>query len=55
MDQIPEFQLRLNEFMDNRHEDILQTIRTTGKLEKDTEQALRAAISELLTEFGAAL
>ena len=55
VDQIPEFQLRLNEFMDNRHEDILQTIRTTGKLEKDTEQALRAAISELLTEFGAAL
>ena len=54
VDQIPEFQLRLNEFMDNRHEDILQTIRTTGKLEKDTEQALRAAITELLTEFGAA-
>ena len=55
VDQIPEFQLRLNEFMDNRHEDILQTIRTTGKLEKDTEQALRAAITELLTEFGASL
>ena len=37
--------------MDNRHEDVLSAIRTTGKLEKDTEDALSAALTELLTEF----
>ena len=52
VDQIPEFEKRLYEFMDNRHEDVLQTIRTTGKLEKDTEDALKGAIQELLKEFG---
>ena len=53
VDQIPEFETRLYEFMDNRYENVLQTIRTTGKLEKDTEEALKAAIQELLIEFGA--
>ena len=52
VDQIPEFEKRLYEFMDNRHEDVLNTIRTTGKLEKDTENALQSAIKELLKEFG---
>ena len=52
VDQIPEFEQRLYEFMDNRHEDVLQTIRSTGKLEKDTEVALQNAIKELLKEFG---
>ena len=52
VEQIPEFEKRLYEFMDNRHENVLQAIRTTGKLEKDTEEALRGAIKELLTEFG---
>ena len=49
--KIPEFELRLREFMDNRHADVLEAIRTTGKLESDTEQALKAALSELLVEF----
>ena len=52
LDQIPEFEKRLYEFMDNRYEDVLESIRTTGKLEKDTEQALQSAIKELLSEFG---
>ena len=52
VDQIPEFEKRLYEFMDNRYENVLQTIRTTGKLEKDTEEALQGAIKELLREFG---
>ena len=52
VDQIPEFELRLYEFMDNRYENVLDAIRTTGKLEKDTEEALQTAITELLTEFG---
>ena len=37
--------------MDNRHEDVLSAIRTTGKLEKDTEEALKSALGELLVEF----
>ena len=52
VDQIPEFEKRLYEFMDNRYGAVLETIRTTGKLEKDTEDALKGAIKELLKEFG---
>ena len=37
--------------MDNRHEEVLTAIRTSGKLEKDTEEALKAALTELLAEF----
>jgi F-type H+-transporting ATPase subunit alpha len=55
VDQIPEFQLRLQEFMDNRHGDILDTIRSTGKLEKDTEENLKSALTELINEFTAAV
>ena len=51
VDKIPEFELRLYEFMDNRHGDILTAIRASGKLESDTEEALKAALSELLKEF----
>ena len=51
VDQIPEFELRLREFMDNRHEDVLTAIRQSGKLEPDTEEALKNALSELLIEF----
>ena len=51
VDKIPEFELRLYEFMDNLHSDILTAIRASGKLESDTEEALKAALSELLKEF----
>jgi F-type H+-transporting ATPase subunit alpha len=51
VDKVAEFEARLYEFMDNRHEDVLRAIRSTGKLEKDTEDALSAALTELLTEF----
>ena len=51
LERIPEFEKRLNEHMDTRHGDVLDTIRSTGKLETETENALKAAISELLTEF----
>ena len=51
VEQIPEFELRLREFMDNRFEDVLTAIRTTGKLEADTEENLKAALTELLKEF----
>ena len=52
VDQISEFEQRLYEFMDNRYESVLETIRSTGKLEKDTEETLQTAITELLAEFG---
>ena len=49
--RIPEFEQRLREFMDVRYEDVLTAIRTTGKLEADTEEKLKTAITALLEEF----
>ncbi len=49
--QIPEFEKRLYSFMDNRHTDILEAIRSSGKLEPAAEESLKAALSELLAEF----
>ena len=37
--------------MDTRYESVLTAIRTTGKLEQDTEEQLKAALTELLKEF----
>ena len=51
VEDVPEFQTRLIEFMENRYSDLLQTIRSTGKLENDTADRLKAALSELLAEF----
>jgi len=48
---IPEFELQLREFMDTRYEEVLTAIRTTGKLEQDTEEALKGALTELLSQF----
>ena len=48
---IPEFERRLQEFMDTRYESVLTAIRTTGKLEQDTEDSLKAALEELLKDF----
>ena len=51
VEQVPDFEQRLGEFMEINHSDVLTAIRTTGKLEKDTEEALKAALNELLAEF----
>ena len=51
LEQIPEFERRLEAHMDTRHFAVLDAIRTTGKLEPDTEEALKAAISQLVAEF----
>ena len=51
--QIPEFEKRLEEHMNNHHADVLETIRSTGKLETETENALKAALDELVAEFQA--
>ena len=51
--QIPEFEKRLEEHMNNHHADVLEAIRSTGKLETETENALKAALDELMAEFQA--
>ena len=51
LEQVPEFEKRLEEFMDNRNSHVLETIRTSGKLETDTENALKEALQALLAEF----
>ena len=51
VEKIPEFEARLYEFMDNRYASVLEAIRETGKLEPGTEESLKQAITELLTEF----
>ena len=51
--QIPEFEKRMEEHMNNHHADVLEAIRSTGKLETETENALKAALDELVAEFQA--
>ena len=52
VEQIPEFEARLREFMENsQYNSVLSAIRETGKLEQDTEDNLKAALNELLVEF----
>ena len=51
VDKIPLFEARLYEFMDNRYAAVLEAIRTSGKLESDTEETLKTALDELLAEF----
>ena len=51
VERIPEFEARLSEYLENRHSGILEAIRTTGKLEPATEEALKEALTALLAEF----
>ena len=51
--QVPEFELQLREFMENRYGAVLDAIRTTGKLESDTEETLKQALTELVADFTA--
>ena len=48
VEQVDEFQQRLQEWMEDRYPQVLKTIRTTGKLE---EQQLQEALRELLAQF----
>jgi len=54
VDKIPEFEKQLEEHMDNYHANVLEAIRTSGKLETETETALKAALDELVAQFTAA-
>ena len=53
VEKVSEFEKRLEEHMDNYHSDILEAIRTSGKLETETENALKAALDELVAQFTA--
>ena len=54
VDKIPEFEKQLEEHMDNYHAGVLEAIRTSGKLETETENALKTALDELVAQFTAA-
>ena len=54
VEKVPEFEQRLEEHMANFHADVLEAIRSTGKLESDTEAALKAALDELVKQFSPA-
>jgi len=49
--QVPEFEKALRTFMDEKHFDVLQAIRESGKLEPETEQKLKDALSALKQDF----
>ena len=51
VEKIPEFEQQLEEHMDNNHPQVLEAIRTTGKLETETENQLKAALNELVAQF----
>ena len=53
VEQVAEFEKRLEEHMDNYHVEVLEAIRTSGKLETDTENALKTALDELVAQFTA--
>ena len=48
------FQEQLEQTMDASYVDALEAIRTTGKLEADTEESIKKAIGEVLVQFNAA-
>ena len=51
VEQIPEFERQLEEHMDTRHFAVLDAIRSTGKLEPETEELLKSAIAEMVAQF----
>ena len=51
VEKVPEFEKQLEEHMENHHVDVLEAIRSTGKLESSTEATLKAALDELVSQF----
>ena len=51
VDRVPDFEQRLEEHMELRHSEVLEAIRSTGKLETETENSLKAALEELTAQF----
>jgi len=51
VEQVPEFEKQLQIFMEQRYDNVLSAIRTTGKLEAETEELLKTALEELLRQW----
>ena len=51
VEDVKEYEHGLYAYMGGHAPDVLETIRASGKLEKDTETALAAALAEYTTEF----
>ena len=51
VEKVPEFERQLEEHMENLHSDVLEAIRSTGKLESNAEASLKAALDELVKQF----
>ena len=51
VDQIAEFEKQLEETMDNHYPQVLTTIRETGKMDEETENALKTALTELVNQL----
>ena len=51
LEDIHEFELQLYSFLDEQYGTVTDTIRQTGKLEKETEESLKAGITEFVQKF----
>ena len=51
VEKVPEFERQQEEHMENLHSDVLEAIRSTGKLESNAEASLKAALDELVKQF----
>ena len=51
VDRVRDFEQFLFEYLENHHADVLATIRDTGVLSEETEQALRDAVKSALVSF----
>ena len=51
VEKVPEFEKQLEEHMDLRYPQVLESIRATGKLDTDTELTLKKALEELEAQF----
>ena len=51
VEKIPEFEKLLETHMENNCRSVLEAIRTTGKLETNTENTLKGALDELVAQF----
>ena len=51
VEKIPEFEKLLETHMENNYRSVLEAIRTTGKLEANTENTLKGALDELVAQF----
>ena len=51
VEKIPEFEKLLETHMENNYRSVLEAIRTTGKLETNTENTLKGVLDELVAQF----